>query len=150
MLSIFKELELILKRREMMDSNFLKYIKSLELNESADPSTIRTVENQIGFKFPEEYFIFLLHSNGCEGPIGDNYLNLWRVEELIDDNEGYSVEEFAPGILIIGSDGGDTAYCIDTRSKEKPFVSMPFIGMDLDEVEVCGTTFKEFLKNLSE
>ncbi|MCH4827513.1 SMI1/KNR4 family protein [Planococcus halocryophilus] len=131
-----------------MDTSIQQYLKSLDLNDPADPNVIRNVENQLGFQFPKEYFKFLLHSNGGEGPIGDNFLQLWKVEELIEDNEGYSVEEFAPGLWIIGSDGGDTAYCLDTRSKELPFVSMPFIGMDLDEVEVCGSTFHEFLKIL--
>ncbi|ANU23397.1 SMI1/KNR4 family protein [Planococcus donghaensis] len=131
-----------------MSTNFQKYLKSLDLNDPADPNVIRNVEDQLGFQFPIEYVNFLLHSNGGEGPIGENYLKLWRVDDLIEDNEGYSVEEFAPGLLIIGSDGGDTAYCIDTRSKEMPFVSMPFIGMDLDEVEPCGPTFNECLKIL--
>lgn len=132
-----------------MDTHIQQYLKSLELNKPADPNVVRKVEDQLGFQFPEEYVKFLLHSNGGEGPIGDNYLQLWGVEELIEDNEAYSVEEFAPGLWIIGSDGGDTAYCLDTRSKEMPFVSMPFIGMDLDEVESCGSTFKEFLDFLS-
>lgn len=132
-----------------MDTNIQQHLKSLDLNEPADPNVIRAIEDQLGFQFPEEYVRFLLHSNGCEGPIGENYLQLWGVEELIEDNEGYSVEEFAPGMLIIGSDGGDIAYCIDTRSKDKPFVFMPFIGMDLEEVEPCGTTFKGFLEFLS-
>lgn len=132
-----------------MDTNIQQYLKSLDLNDPADLNVIQNVEEQLGFLFPKEYVNFLLHANGGEGPIGENYLQLWSVEELIKDNEGYNVEEFAPGMLIIGSDGGDTAYCIDTRSKEKPFVSMPFIGMDLDEVEPCGSTFKEFLEFLS-
>ncbi|TAA72669.1 SMI1/KNR4 family protein [Planococcus salinarum] len=132
-----------------MDTDIQQYLKSLDLNDPADPNVIRNVEGQLGFQFPKEYVKFLLHSNGGEGPIGDNYLQLWKVEELIEDNEGYSVEEFAPGLLIIGSDGGDTAYCMDTRSKEMPFVSMPFIGMDLEEVELCGSTFTKFLDFLN-
>ncbi|MCH4825900.1 SMI1/KNR4 family protein [Planococcus halocryophilus] len=132
-----------------MDTDIQQYLKSFDLNDPADPNVIRNVENQLGFLFPDEYVKFLLHANGGEGPIGDNYLQLWKVEELIEDNERYSVEEFAPGILIIGSDGGDTAYCMDTRSKEMPFVSMPFIGMDLEEVELCGSTFTKFLDFLN-
>lgn len=132
-----------------MSTNFQIYLKSLDLNDSADPNVIRNVEDQLGFQFPKEYVNFLLHSNGGEGPIGDNYLQLWKVEELIENSEGYSVEEFAPGLLIIGSNGGDTAYCIDTRSKEMPFVSMPFIGMDLEQVELCESTFTKFLDFLN-
>lgn len=132
-----------------MDTNIQQYLKSFDLNDPADLNVIRNIEDQLGFQFPNEYVKFLLHSNGGEGPIGDNYLQLWKVEELIEDNEGYSVEECAPGLLIIGSDGGDTAYCMDTRSKKMPLVSIPFIGMDLDEVELYGSSFTKFLEILS-
>lgn len=70
-----------------MDTDIQQYLKSLELNEPADPNVIRNVEYHLGFQFPEEYVEFLWHSNGGEGPIGENYLQLWRVEELIEDNE---------------------------------------------------------------
>lgn len=70
-----------------MSTNFQQYLKSLDLNDSADPNVTRNVENQWGFQFPKEYVKFLLHSNGGEGPIGDNYLQLWKIEELIENNE---------------------------------------------------------------
>jgi hypothetical protein len=73
---------------------------------------------------------------------------LWKVEDLIELNKAYGVEEFAPGLLIIGSDGGDKAYCIHTRSPDTPFVLVPFIGMDLSEVQKCGASFVDFLKFL--
>lgn len=131
-----------------MEKGYFSYLKEMELNEPTEINLIKEVEEQLGYQFPMEYAEFLVHSNGGEGSICDSYLRLWRLEELIEDNEGYSVQDFAPGLLIIGSDGGDTAYCIDTRFESQPFVSVPFIGMDLDEVQECGNTFTEFLKFL--
>ncbi|MFT9848737.1 SMI1/KNR4 family protein [Aneurinibacillus sp. REN35] len=58
------------------------------------------------------------------------------------------IEEFIPGLLIIGFDGGDTAYCIDDRNNEKIFVQVPFIGMDSSEVKRCGDSFTEFFSFL--
>jgi hypothetical protein len=131
-----------------LDDRFKTYLKEFELNDPIKLKAIQEVEDQLAFNFSKEYIDFLLHSNGGEGSIGHSYLRLWRLEELIEDNEGYGVQDFAPGLLIIGSDGGDTAYCIDTRFEEKPFVSVPFVGMDLDEVQQCGNTFTEFLRFL--
>jgi hypothetical protein len=131
-----------------MDDRFNIYLKDCELNEPTMLQAIQDVENQLAFNFPKEYSDFLLHSNGGEGSIGGSYIRFWRIEELIEDNEGYGVQDFAPGLLIIGSDGSDTAYCIDTRFDGKTFVSVPFIGMDLDEVQQCGNTFTEFLRFL--
>ena len=131
-----------------MNKQLKKFLVDFDLNEPADRASIHAVEEQLNFKFPEEYLNFLLFADGGEGSIGEVYLNLWRVEELIEDNEGYNVDEFAPGLLIIGSDGGDTAFCIDTRSSEKPLVSIPFIGMDLDEIEKISNDFTGFIKSL--
>jgi hypothetical protein len=131
-----------------MDEKIKSYLKDFELNEPTTPTLIKEVEEQLNFIFPEDYFELLLHSNGGEGSIGESYLVLWKVEELIELNEAYGAQEFTPGLLIIGSDGGDTAYCIDTKSDFKPFVHVPFIGMDLDEVERCGGSLQEFFSYL--
>lgn len=131
-----------------MDEKIKSLLSQFELNEPVSDIDIKKVEEQLTGKFPQEYYDFLLISNGGEGSIGQSYLVLWRVEDIIELNEAYAVEEFAPGLLIIGSDGGDTAYCIDTRSEKKPFVQVPFIGMDLSEVKGCGIDFEGFLRFL--
>ena len=38
--------------------------------------------------------------------IGDTYVILWKAEELGELNASYQVDEDAPGLLLIGSDGG--------------------------------------------
>lgn len=131
-----------------MSDHLKKFLVEFDLNRPVNLDLINSVEEELNFNFPKEYKDFLLFADGGEGPIGQAYLNLWKVEELIEDNEEYSVEEFAPGMLIIGSDGGDTAFCIDTRYQEKPFVSIPFIGMDLEEVEKISDTFEGFIEAL--
>ncbi|NDI35093.1 SMI1/KNR4 family protein [Chengkuizengella sediminis] len=130
-----------------MDEQIKSILSQLELNEPVLDINIKKVEEQLRIKFPQEYYEFLLNSNGGEGSIGESYLVMWKVEDIIELNEAYGVEEFAPGLLIIGSDGGDTAYCI--RSENKSFVNVPFIGMDLREVQVCGNNFEEFLSYLN-
>jgi hypothetical protein len=86
-----------------------------------------------------------LYSNGGEGLVGKSYVSLWKVEDFIELNDAYGVHDFAPGLLIIGSDGGDKAFCLDIRHDLMSFVSVPFIGMDLSEVSQCGDSFVEFL-----
>ncbi|CAM3904791.1 SMI1/KNR4 family protein [Mesobacillus zeae] len=131
-----------------MDEQIKALLSQFELNEPASEIDIKKVEELLSVNFPQEYYDFLLISNGGEGAIGQSYLVLWKIEDLIDLNDAYGVEEFAPGLLIIGSDGGDTAYCIDIKSEIKPFVQVPFIGMDLSEVQSCSNDFKGFLSFL--
>jgi hypothetical protein len=131
-----------------MDEQIKALLSQFELNEPVTENNIKKVEELLSINFPQEYYDFLLISNGGEGEIGQSYLVLWKIEDLIELNDAYGIEEFAPGLLIIGSDGGDTAYCIDIRSDIKPFVQVPFIGMDLSEVQGCSNDFKGFLRFL--
>jgi hypothetical protein len=91
----------------------------------------------------------MLLTNDGEGTIGeDSYLRLWKIEELIESNEGYAVEEFAPGLIIIGSDGGDIAYGFDFRSEFPLLIEVDFIGMDLEEPFYSTGSFFEFIEYL--
>jgi hypothetical protein len=54
--------------------------------------------------------------NGGEGFIGENYLRAWPVEDLIQSNKDYRVDEAAPGLFLFGSSGGGEAFAFDTRS----------------------------------
>lgn len=131
-----------------MNNPYEKFIIDFEINEPTSETLILNLQNQIKIVLPKEYIEFMLFSNGGEGTIGQSYLALWRVEDIIELNEAYKVSEYAPGLLIIGSDGGDTAYCIDMNIDKLPIVQVPFIGMDLDEVCICGNTFIDFLESL--
>ncbi len=64
-------------------------------------------------------------------------------------NEVYCVREFAPGLVLFGSNGGDTAYGFDTRREGLPIVDVPFIGMGFEEATLIGRSFVEFLAGLT-
>lgn len=119
----------------------------LTLNPGASCEVIHAVELQLGVAFPQQYVDFLAQSNGAEGSVGgDAYLVLWPVEEIIPLNQAYAVDEFAPGLLLIGSDGGDTAYAFDTRIEQMTIVEIPFVGMALEKSHWRAETFTELLK----
>jgi hypothetical protein len=119
-------------------------IESL-LSECTKQSGASSVPGDIGLG---SYGDVLKRYNGVEGFVGPTaYLMLWSVEQIPNLNIGYRVEDFAPGILLLGSDGGDTAYGID-RSTGK-FGSVPFIGMSRADFKEMGATFEEFLTSLA-
>jgi hypothetical protein len=96
--------------------------------------------------FPEDYTEFLNMYNGGNGSIGENsYLQLWSFEDIAELNEDYAVGEFLTSIVLIGSDGGDTAYGIN---KNRKYIEVPFIGMDDDEVQEIASDFDEFIEFL--
>ena len=65
-------------------------------------------------------------------------------------NKAYEVAEYAPGLLLFGSDGGGEAFAFDTRSATKPIVSVPFVGMELTVTRRLASNFTEFLEELFE
>ncbi|MBX4262452.1 SMI1/KNR4 family protein [Clostridium estertheticum] len=110
---------------------------------------LQRTEQGLNIEFPLDYRLFIEEFNGAEGEIGPNsYVVFWSLIDIIELNEACGVNEFAPGLVLIGSDGGDAAYAFDNRDDSKAIVEVPFIGMELDEVKTCANTFLEFLEFL--
>lgn len=101
-----------------------------QLAPAADLGVVEGLSSTLGIILPGDYLEFLRQHNGGEGFIGDNYLVLWRAEELADFNREYEVEVYAPGIFLFGSDGGGEGYGFDTNAAAMPIVRIPFIGME--------------------
>lgn len=132
-----------------MNESIKKYLSKMNLNSSITMSDLEHTEQVLNVQFPSDYKLFIEEFNGAEGEIGPNaYVIFWSLEDIVELNEAYGVNEFAPGLILIGSDGGDTAYAFDNRYASKPIVEVPFLGMDLDEVKICANIFEEFLEYL--
>jgi hypothetical protein len=119
-------------------------------NPPASAGLIAQSQAKLSLPLPIDYVRFLQQMNGGEGFIGEHaYVALWRVEELSERNTGYEVAEFAPGLLLFGSNGGGEAFAFDTRSGQFRIVAVPFIGMDdLSDAIVIATNFRTFLEVL--
>jgi hypothetical protein len=109
---------------------------------------IRQFETESGFRLPDDYARFFQQRNGGEGFVGNAYVILWRVEELLEMNKAYQVAEYAPGLFLFGSDGGGEAFAFDTRSDASPIVAVPFVGMELKLARPVAQSFEAFLEEL--
>jgi hypothetical protein len=123
-------------------------IADLEKNKPVSQEILEQVELELGVELPKQYKDIMLITNGAEGFIGDSYLAMWSGEEIVPLNKAYSVEEFAPGIIIFASDGAGEAYAFDTREKHLPIINVPFIGMAHKRMERIGEDFTQFLQFL--
>jgi hypothetical protein len=82
-------------------------LSSFHRNGAANFDEIRKFEYSSGIKLPEDYIEFLQWANGGAGMIGQNsFARFWRLEELLECNEGYGVAEYVPELFLLGSDGG--------------------------------------------
>ena len=57
--------------------------------------------------------------------VGENsYLLLWEKGELVKLNDAYEVLKHLKNVMLIGSDGGGTAYGVEISGK---YVEVPFV-----------------------
>jgi hypothetical protein len=132
-----------------MLESFEKYSADLRVKGTTTMEAINNVEHSIGISFPQDYKVFLQKHNGVVGGIGKNsFIRLWPIEDLFERNEGCNVKEFAPGLVLIGSNGGNIAYAYDIRDKRMPIVEVPYIIMSLKEVKFCANSIEGFFEYL--
>jgi len=131
-----------------MNSEFRYLTEQLDKNEPLTKEKFDKVIQSIDCRFPPGYLEFIRQHNGCEGGIPDGqWLVLWPVEELRHYNEMYGTSEFAPELLLIGSNGGAIAYGIER--KEGIFVQTEYVRMSREDTVDIGDDFPEFLYSLS-
>ena len=131
-----------------MDEKIKKLTSRMKLKSSILKESAFELQNSLGAKLPNDYMKFLLEANGAEGTIGSSYLVLWGLTDLIALNTAYKVNKYAPGLILIGSNGGDMAYAIDIRDKIPKYIEVPFIGMNISEIKYCADDFVGFLEYL--
>jgi hypothetical protein len=110
---------------------------------------IKVAERQLGRRLPEDYRRFLEISNGIEGFLGaDGYIILWSTAELAEYNRGYLVEDFAPGVVLLGTSGGGTAYGFMEGKSGPAYVQLPLVRMSPDALEEMGGSLEELVRRL--
>lgn len=100
-------------------------------------------------ELPSEYLRFLAYSNGGEGPLGFQpyYFQIDPADDAALALEDRRHEEFFPGFIIIGSNGGGEYVGLDVRgSSPWPVVALDMTNIDLDEsVLVIASSFAAFI-----
>lgn len=121
----------------------LKYLKEFNRNPSANEKMI----SKLNFlkKLPNDYIELIKEFNGGEGLIGDEYLILYRANELERINTEYKIKEFDSQIFIIGSNGGGEVLAIDTRNKKTKYILIPLL-FEYDAIIELGDNWIELIK----
>lgn len=114
-----------------------------EFNDSYEGEEIGKVNNVI---LPEQYIEFMRKHNGGEGDIGETWFVLFPLEELQEINDDYEIEEFLPGHIIIGSNGGGELYGID---KNGNYFNVPAL-IDEDDVFLLGTDIESLPERVND
>jgi len=129
-------------------ANIGELLRDFEFNDPASEDQIAAFERTERISLPSRYRDFLKMGNGGEGPVGEfGYASFWKIEEIAGLNRDYHVQEYLPGYLVIGSDGGGEAFAI--KRDEAVYVQVPFVGLSEEDCVIMGNSFEDFLDKLS-
>ena len=123
-----------------------KIVILLNNNHGVDSKDITVIEERLNAAFPQDYITLLKRSNGGEGYVGQNYISLWKVEDLPALNEEYQIQKYlSEKFLGIGTDGGGICYgfCLD---KNYSIFKCPLGDLDVNEVVIVAKSTKDFFK----
>jgi hypothetical protein len=109
----------------------------------ANGEEIEVAEEMLEISFPADYKNFLLHSDGFEGFIGDNYLRLIPVGYIYENTQDYCSES-RPWAIYLGTNAGGEMVVLDKRKEPCEFGMLPYLGDDEDFIAL-GDTFEKFI-----
>jgi hypothetical protein len=121
----------------------------------ASPEEVELLEKWLGNNLPSEYKKFLFETNGAETPIGvqepDDSVVLWSAKEVSELTKAYCYEQYLPGLIAIGSDGGGESIVFDTthsnNSEEWPLYRVPFADLTKEAMVLLAVSFKDWVTN---
>jgi hypothetical protein len=117
--------------------------QGVERRPGATPTAIREAERSLGVTLPAEYVKFLEDTNGLSGWLNDCPIELWRVEELAENNREYP--DYG-GVLLIGIDLCGNALALALSATPPPALVFHFIdGSESDPSAVYVGGFDELL-----
>ena len=126
-----------------------KYFKDPDnenlLFESANENEISLLEKELECNLPSDYKKFLLSTNGFEGYIGDNYLILESVNNIIENTKDIFFEDYKNWAIFIGSNGANEMFIIDKSTEPYSYNILPFIGNENDLIKL-ETKFDKFIE----
>ena len=122
-------------------------IKNLKRQKGATFEDIKKLKNHFDFfLFPEEYIEVLTQMNGAEGSIGDVYLTLYNINYIIETYDYFKNVEIGNGLIIFGTDTGVSYFSFLVSTGQ--YVATPSTSLLIEEVEIMGNNFLEFLETL--
>jgi len=113
-------------------------------NSGVSIQNISTVESSFDTVFPNDYKIFIEWSNGGEGEIGENYISLWKIEDMIALNDEYQIQKYlTKDYLAFGTDGGGICYGFKIKDGFSVF-KCPLGDLDINEASIVAKSFTDF------
>src|SRR5438105_2520264 len=92
---------------------------------------------------PADYLAAVAEFGGREGFLGQTYLRLYRLQELIALNLAYEVPVLLPEVIVFGSNGVGEAFAFPLG--ESAVIQVPFLPLSAEYAGRHALSFNEFV-----
>ena len=94
-----------------------KHEFSTDTTTAATAGEIETVASLFGSSLPVDYVDLLNHADGFSGQVKNvdpphlsTYVSFYSARQVTSHNQTLEVAEFEPGLMLVGSNGGETGF----------------------------------------
>ena len=114
--------------------------KNFDFNEETNYE-IKEINGQ---KLPADYLEFMKEHNGGEGDVGKNsYMQILKLEELMDYNKDYEIFTYLPTAFAFGGDLGGNHFCYDFQIQK--YFAIDCCSLEEKDEYCLADTFCEFI-----
>ena len=92
---------------------------------------------------PYQYKRFLLWSNGGEGKLGDNYIYIWAIEDIVAYNNDYGIQKYLQKEYLAFGMDGDIGYIFHLPNNSIYRVDLG--DLDIASIKYIAPSFDDFL-----
>jgi hypothetical protein len=129
---------------QLFDENIFKDFR-FQNDEHNTESQISKAESDLGIEFPEGLRSILKLYNGGSGKIGDYYLDLWALEDIIDFYQE-NMEAEADNLVPFASDGCGMSFTLIKGAVEIRVI--PMDSLEYEYSKKCSNNFNEFINEM--
>ncbi|MBU3107983.1 SMI1/KNR4 family protein [Clostridium gasigenes] len=114
------------------------------LYEPATKEEVIKIEEEFGFKLPNEYKDFLAVTNGL---LTNGTISIFGADNILERNRTYEVQVYAEGYVAIGLRDGDDFLLMHTEETAKEVISVDCGDMNPINAEPFAEDFIEWINN---
>lgn len=148
--SLMKKLDIIVEKEriryiamEFLKGNIFKDF-NFQKDEQNTETKICKVESELGVKFPQGLRSILKLYNGGSGKIGNLYLDIWSLEDIVDfyhDNMAA-----AENLIPFASDGCGMSFTLNKGAEEIRVI--PMDSLEFEYSKICSNSFDELIHEM--
>ncbi len=123
--------------------------------ERRQPAAVNVLEDFLRSapkNLPVKYLHFMRECDGATGdiPYDSGRIEIWPLEEAIDRQAGYGIEDSLPGFFAFASDEAGRVFVFDIRDSDGAAVlSVRLDNPSKDDLEEIAPSFSQFLEHIA-